>query len=330
MHGDALAGALRGQPWDPSVKSLVGVPQVLQQMNDNLEWTEQLGDAFLAQQGAVMDSIQRLRHRAASAGTLKSAPQQTVSTDGDAIQIQPPNPEVVYVPYYDPGLVYGPWPWPDYPPFYFYFPQPADFLVIAGGFIGFGLGFPILGPFWGWYGWDWHHHVLGYGGYGGIGGRGGRGGPSVPWVHDPGHRRGVPYRDAQTISRFQGAADAARRDVRGYPSAGAAAREAAGLARGAEFTPRAAPQRQGEAQPQLRSERAAPVEQRAAPVEQRAAQPGLRAPPAFQSFSQGAQTRGDSARGASSRATMPSAPSRGGGGGGGGGSRGGGGGRPQR
>src|SRR6202051_1378387 len=114
LKGDQLAAALQEQSWDLSVKSLVPFPQILQMMDSNLEWTERIGDAFLPQRDAVMDSIQRLRHRAAAAGSLTSTPQQTVSTEDQDIAIEPANPDVVYVPYYNPDVIYGPWPWPDY------------------------------------------------------------------------------------------------------------------------------------------------------------------------------------------------------------------------
>ena len=87
-------------------------------MDTNLNWTEQLGDAFLAQQADVMDAIQRLRLRAQAAGSLASTPQQAVSTEDQEIMIEPANPDIVYVPAYNPWCVYGAWPYPDYPPFY--------------------------------------------------------------------------------------------------------------------------------------------------------------------------------------------------------------------
>jgi len=119
LRGDQLAAALQAQPWDASVKSLVSFPGVLRTMNDHLQWTERLGDAFLAQQADVMDSVQRLRQRAAAAGSLRSTAQQSVSAEDGTLGIEPANPDVVYVPYYDPTVVYGPWPWIDYPPFFF-------------------------------------------------------------------------------------------------------------------------------------------------------------------------------------------------------------------
>ena len=94
-------------------------PQILRMMDDRLDWMQKLGDAFLAQQDEVMDSVQRLRRQAEEAGTLQSSPQQTVTTQDQTITVEPANPNVVYVPVYDPTVVYGPWPYPDYPPYYF-------------------------------------------------------------------------------------------------------------------------------------------------------------------------------------------------------------------
>jgi len=211
LKGDQLAAALQHQPWDPSVKSLLPFPQILRMMDNNLEWTEKLGDAFLAQQADIMDSVQRLRQRAEAAGALASTPQQVVSIQDGIIAVEPANAEVIYVPVYNPTLVYGVWPWPEYPPFYFW-PWP-------GFVMGFGIGFPVVYPLWGWYHWEWHHHRLHidvhrfneinvYR-------------PPVRsdiWQHDALHRDGVPYRDPVTRARFQGTVSPeARLALRGYP-----------------------------------------------------------------------------------------------------------------
>jgi len=302
LAGEQLAAALQQQSWDLSVKSLVPFPQILQMMDSNLEWTERIGDAFLAQQDAVMDSIQRLRKRAAAAGALTSTPQQAVSTEDQDIQIEPASPDMVYVPYYDPNVVYGPWLWPDYPPFYFL--PPAGLIVGSGLWIGFGIGFPILAPFWRWDHWDWRHHRLDL-----VPGQ--LAGRSGPWEHDPSHRHGVPYLNESVAARFQAQSEAARRDVRGFPTTGE--RGTAAPERGAGEGPREAPA--GIAAPSVR---AAAPSVRAAPPSVRAA------PPAFESFGERAQVRSEAARGAASRsAPAPrSAPAthsegtRGGGGGG--------------
>ena len=134
---------------------MVNFPSVLQMLNDRLEWTQKLGDAFLAQKDQVMDTVQKLRQRAQAQGYLQTTSQERVVVDpqSQAIAIEPPTPQEMYVPAYDPAVVYGPWWWPAYPPYYYYPPG----LVITGGFIGFGVG---LGLAWGyaWGGFDWHRH----------------------------------------------------------------------------------------------------------------------------------------------------------------------------
>ena len=144
LKGDALGQAVDQQPWDPSVKALTAFPTVLGNMDKNLSWTSSLGDAYYNQQQDVMDAIQVMRQRAEAAGNLKTTPQQTVSTQNSAITIEPANPEVVYVPAYDPWLVYGDpilaWPgWYPYPGIWF-----------GGPYLSFGLGFRdrVLRRFW--------------------------------------------------------------------------------------------------------------------------------------------------------------------------------------
>lgn len=275
VTGTDLVTALQQESWDPSVKSLVPFPQILAAMNDDIEWTEQIGDAFLAQQGAVMDSIQRLRQRAAAEGTLKSTPQQMVSTDDQDIAIEPADPVTVYVPYYDPTVVFGPWPWSEYPPSYF--PPPADVVIADGALIGFGAGCSVVGPLWGWNHWDWGHHRLD------IVSVRPNGAPvrAGPWEHDPAHRRGVPYRNAVLAGRYQRESDASRRDFRGFSGLSATTRAPEVAQRGTEFAPRASPTR-------------------IAPSSSR------NAAPAYESFDEGARARGQAARGAASRSTSSS------------------------
>jgi len=153
LQGEQLAAAIEGEAWDPSVKSLVPFARILRMMDQELDWTEQLGDAVIAQQGDVMDSIQRLRHQAAAAEVLWSNSEQRVTTERQGIVIQPANPEFVYPPLYSPA-VYGPWPYPDYPPLDI---SPSDYGVDfpppLG--IGFGVGFATVQPLWRWCGFDW-------------------------------------------------------------------------------------------------------------------------------------------------------------------------------
>jgi hypothetical protein len=134
-----LKEALDKQDWDASVKELVSTPTVLATMSDQLDWTQKLGDAVLAQQADVMDAIQRLRAKAQDNGKLETTKQQTVTVKQEAgqqvIEIEPASPDVVYVPYYDPAVVYGEWSYPDYPPYYY--PPPSGYIV--GGAIATGL-----------------------------------------------------------------------------------------------------------------------------------------------------------------------------------------------
>ncbi len=149
IRGDALVGVLTPLPWDPSVKSLVPFPQIVKQMNDNLDWTQSLGTAFVDQQGDVMARVQVLRAQAAAAGTLVSTPQLRVVHESAAWIIEPADPAVVYVPVYNPTLVYGRWAYADYPPLYFA-PAPGFFVGDVGPGIGFSVGFGVVGPLWGW------------------------------------------------------------------------------------------------------------------------------------------------------------------------------------
>jgi uncharacterized membrane protein YgcG len=161
LRGDALGQAVDQQPWDPSVKALTAFPSVLGNLDKNLSWTSSLGDAYYNQERDVMDAIQMMRHRAQAAGNLETTPQQTVETQGSTIVIQPASPEVVYVPAYDPWVVYGgplvAWPgWYPYPGIWY-----------DGPYLWFGAGFGIgyFGGFgWGWHQWgcDWHHRFATY------------------------------------------------------------------------------------------------------------------------------------------------------------------------
>jgi len=156
LRGEALGRAVDQQPWDPSVKALTAFPSVLGNMDKNLSWTSSLGDAYYNQQPEVMDAIQVMRQRAEAAGNLKSTPQQTVTTQGSTVVVQPANPEVVYVPAYDPWLVYGDplmaWPgWYPYPGIWF-----------GGPYLSFGMGFGI--GFFGGFGWGWNRWGCNWGG----------------------------------------------------------------------------------------------------------------------------------------------------------------------
>lgn len=221
LKGQALEDALQGQPWDPSVKSLAVFPQVLTMMSEKIDWTQKLGDAFLAQQKDVLAAAQTLRSRAAAAGTLKDTEQQRVVTEQveskTVIQIVPTNPEVVYVPTYNPTVVYGAWPYAAYPPYYYYPPGYAAgaalFTFAAGAAVGAAL----------WGDCDWGHGDVNintnrYNSFNrtNVSNRN--------WSHNAAHRGAVPYRDrgvAQQYGRGRSTADAAAREqFRGRADAG--------------------------------------------------------------------------------------------------------------
>jgi Protein of unknown function (DUF3300) len=155
LTGDQLTQALAAKTWDPSVKALVPFPQVLAMMNAQLDWMQQLGYAMSAQQSAVLASVQRLRQQAQIQGTLQSSDQQIVRTEGQTIVIAPAQPNVVYVPTYNPTVVYGAWPYPAYPPVYL--PPPPGYVfgtALATG-LAFGAGVAITAGLWGWSSPNW-------------------------------------------------------------------------------------------------------------------------------------------------------------------------------
>ena len=239
LKDKALADAAAKEPWDPSVQSLAGLPDVVKRLADDVQWTTDLGNAFLAQQSDVMDAVQRMRKKAQDRGNLKSNDQQTVETkvveSKSVIVVQQANPQVVYVPTYDPVIIYGPPVYP-YPPIYY----PPAWYYPAGMAISFGIGV-AMGAFWGG-GWccgcAWGSSNItinrnnNFNRNAGLGGgnrvstlpsRGGNvaggnlggnrastlpagGGAGDRWRHNPQHRGGAPYRDRATADRFGGTA----------------------------------------------------------------------------------------------------------------------------
>lgn len=223
MKGKALADAALKQDWDPSIQALAGLPDLVKQLADNIKWTTDLGNAFLAQQSDVMDAVQRMRKKAEDAGNLKSTEQQKVETkvveNKQVVIIEQASPEVVYVPSYNPTVVYGASVYP-YPPIAY--PPPGYYA--AGMAISFGVGI-AMGAFWGGgAGWG-----CGWGGNNNItvnrnntfvnnsnrqnfnnANRGGNRASTLPargssnWQHNPRHRGGAPYSDRSTANRFGG------------------------------------------------------------------------------------------------------------------------------
>jgi hypothetical protein len=209
VSGTALEDAMQKEPWDPSVKSLTAFPQVLEMMNSKLDWTQKLGDAFLAQQKEVMAAVQTLRLKAEAAGNLKSTKEQVVVKEQQAnttvVKIEPANPQVVYVPTYDPVVVYGAWPYPAYPPYYYYPPGYAP----GAALFTFGVGMAVGAALWGDCNWghgDVNINAQKYNNFNRTNVKGGN------WQHNVEHRKGVGYRDSATREKYgrgqQGGADA--------------------------------------------------------------------------------------------------------------------------
>src|SRR5262249_33431586 len=205
LKGDELKAAVDKQGWDDSVKSLVATPDVLSMMSTKLDWTQKLGDAVLAQQPDVMNPIQRLRTKADANNKLTTTKQQKVTKSQQAgkqyIAIEPTDPNTVYVPYYDPGVVYGAWDYPAYPPYYFGYPGYIAGGVIAGG-LAFGAGYALGrwasgGNYWGG-GCNWGNNNININRPVNINNSGNR------WQHNPEHRQGVRYNNANVANRFGG------------------------------------------------------------------------------------------------------------------------------
>jgi hypothetical protein len=218
MGGPVLTQSAQQQNWDASVQALAVFPDVLKRLNDDVAWTTNLGNAFLAQQQDVMDAVQRMRQKAQQSGKLQSTAQENVVTTTDAgqpyIDIEPANPEVIYVPVYDPVWIWGPPMWYPYPHWWW---PPRSFLT---GGLYFGFGGPIdmgiyFGAGWhGWGGWGWHPgwgnrtvivnntFIHRYNFNGGANVTNVRG--TNVWAHDPVHRAGVPYANPFLRTQYQG------------------------------------------------------------------------------------------------------------------------------
>jgi hypothetical protein len=212
LKGDKLLEAAKNEDWDPTVKSLLQFPDVIAMMSEKLDWTTKMGDAFLAQQKDVMDSVQRLRKKAQEAGNLKTTKEQTVVVEKETIIIQPANPQVIYVPSYSPTVVYGTWAYPAYPP-YPYYPPGYGMAAATFGFMA-GVAVGSSGCCWG--SCNWGHgnvdidvnrnnnftnnnynkdRVSHYQKQGGQGGR-------QQWQHNPENRKGAAYRDQGTAQKY--------------------------------------------------------------------------------------------------------------------------------
>lgn len=256
MQGDAAVQAVAGQPWDPSVKSLVAFPQLMSLMGENPPWVQNLGDAFLAQPKDVMDSVQRLRLLAQQTGALQSTPQQTVTTVAKTeplkastststsapaptvIKIESADPQVVYVPTYNPSTVYGTWPNTSYPPVYLPPPPGEQFTDSLVKGLGFSLGVATTYAIFSNIDWDddddWdhdHHNGAHHGGYSRNGDNnininvdnfnkisGERLDANRGWQHNPAYRGGIPYATSQLNTRYPQNNTAVRRTANTSPT----------------------------------------------------------------------------------------------------------------
>ena len=213
LRGAALDDALKDMPWDPSVLSLASFPQVLDMMNDKLDWTQRLGDAFLADEAAVMQTVQGLRARAQQAGNLQSTEQQQVIVQERTIIIQPAQPQYLFVPVYNPTVIFGPWWAPAYQPWYWFpppiwgfGPRPPNWGFYSGFFWGTAWG--ISRNNWGWAQPNWRGNNININ----INNNNvwvnrpayrDRVSNNGNWNHNVDHRRGVAYRDNATGNRYR-------------------------------------------------------------------------------------------------------------------------------
>src|SRR6201988_3203963 len=218
LKDKALVDAVSKQTWDPSIQAMAALPDVVKRLADDITWTTDLGNAFLAQQADVMDAVQRMRQKAQGTGALKSNSQQKVETEvvenKTVIVVEQANPQVVYVPSYNPTVIYGPPVYPS-PPIYY---PPSTGAVIAASAISFGVGIAI-GAAWGGGGWGWgcgwgHNDVNinvnnSFNRNTNINNI--RGGNNInsgnrTWQHNPQHRGGAPYANRNVANRYGGAA----------------------------------------------------------------------------------------------------------------------------
>jgi hypothetical protein len=218
LMGDALDNALLTKEWDPSVKAICHFPAILALMSERIGETTNIGNAFLAQEDEVMNMVQELRAKAYAQGNLTTNAEQKITVEKETIIIEPANPQVLYVPYYDPYYVYGAWWYPAYPPYY-WGPSRVGLGVGISYWPGFYFGF----AFGSWSYFDWHNHYIYIDGHKqpryvrrdrwGV--------TPGPWHHTPIHRRGVAYRDKPTALKYGQYPSGTRRfrpDTRGFPS----------------------------------------------------------------------------------------------------------------
>lgn len=320
LSDQQLSRLLETQPWDPSVKAVVAFPDVLNMMNEQISWTGQLGDAFLNQQEDVMAAVQNLRARAQAAGNLRSGPQQVVTTAGPGIiMIAPAQPETIYVPIYNPIVIYGTWPYPNYVPYYWHPPH----YVVTGPRITFAAALVVGGVLWSTYDWRRGRFDININRYN----RFNRTRiTSDRWHHDFEQRRAAANRNAAMHGRTYGAPPRARgpsavergsrgeRPARTYRTPSSAPRQdqtrPQNQLRTSEPRP---PQNPTRPQPQMRTQQRAPVQNevrpstqlRTAPATQPSRPPERPARPPRQHEPRNADNRNQSARPPEQRQARP-------------------------
>lgn len=310
--GEAAVREVASQPWDPSVQSLVAFPQLLAVLGQDPSWVQKMGDAFLAQPDAVMDSVQRLRRQAEAAGNLESNQQQKVShqaassgstatTTGSTPQtiiIESAEPDVVYVPSYNPSVVYGSWAYPSYPPYYY---PPPPYYYPGGALLSFGIGVAVGGALWGNCNWGGGDIDIDVNRYNNFNSNRQIDRSSNKWNHNAANRDGVPYRDSRSREQYgnrrEGAAG--REGYRGHADARSGDRDRARQSlqsRGFEApatSNREARDRAGSSQRQMTQRQAGQGQAGRTP----SGQAGARGQNAFQGARSPTQSRTDASRG---------------------------------
>ncbi len=217
LKGEALDAALLDKDWDPSVKAICHFPSILALMSERVSETTNLGNAFLAQEAEVMDTVQELRAKAYAQGNLTTTDKQKVIVERETIIIEAANPRVIFVPYYNPWYIYGPWWYPAYPPFLW---APPGVSITVGISYWPTVYFGFIFGTWSYF--DWPERII----YINVHNRPRFVRPAHwlakpgPWVHDPRHRRGVAFRDKATARKYGQAVPRSRdfrRDTRGFP-----------------------------------------------------------------------------------------------------------------
>ena len=301
LKGKTLEAAIQRQSWDESIKSVALVPQVLTMMNEELDWTQQLGDAFLVQQEDVLEAVQRLRRKAENEGNLKSNKQQKIVKKTvekqEVIIVQSANPEIVYVPVYNPTVIYGTWPYPSYVPYYYYPPG-----YVASRAIWFGAGVAVGAAIWGNCNWGRYNVEINVNRYNNFNRTDLK---NVNWNHNSFHRKGVPYRDASVRKKYNRnvSSTKAREEFRGRTKSGTSIQRKSkpikkqDLARKKDVQKKRPPRTSGKSRPKTSPKKRTVSNKRRPPSKSRT----TRRPSAYDDIGRSKKVKKYSSRGKSSR-----------------------------